>query len=186
MSNDANVPKVLIVEDERELADLYAEHLDPHYDVKTANNGTQALGELDWGPDVVLLDRNMPGMSGDEVLVEMQSRGVDPMVAMVTAVDPDVDIIDARIEEYLTKPISRDDLTQAVEKLLGLRDVSELKRELSAKRVKRNVLRVETSADELADIEEFARLEERIAELESKIASIEGARTSGSEVEEPA
>lgn len=186
MSNEANVPKVLIVEDDRELADLYAEYLDPNYDVRTAYNGTQALSKLEWRPDVMLLDRRMPGMSGDEVLGEMQERGVDPMVAMVTAVDPDVDIIDSRIDEYLIKPNDQDDLIGAVEKLLGLQDISELKRELSAKKVKRNVLRVEKSAEELADIQAFGRLEERIAELESQIATIEAAHAPGSETEEPA
>lgn len=180
------MPKVLIVEDERELADLYAEYLAPHYEVKTAYNGTQALGKMDWCPDVVLLDRRMPGMSGDEVLGELQERGHDPMVAMVTAVDPDVDIIDARIEEYLLKPIEQDDLTRTVEKLLGLRDISEVKRELSEKLVKRNVLRVERSAEELAGIDEFAQLEARIADLESRIAAIEAAHAPGTETEEPA
>lgn len=180
------MPKVLIVEDERELADLYAEYLAPHYDVKTASNGTQALAKLDWGPDVVLLDRKMPGMSGDEVLGEMQERGHDPMVAMVTAVDPGADIIDARIHEYLLKPNDQDDLIETVEKLLGFQDISEVKRELSEKLVKRNVLQVEMSAEELAGIDEFVQLEERIVELESQIATIEAAHEPGSEIEEPA
>lgn len=166
--------KILIVEDEHELANLYADHLEDDYAVKTAYNGTQALNKLDWRPDIVLLDRKMPGMSGDEVLGAMQEQGLDPMVAMVTAVDPDADIIDARIDEYLVKPISRDTLIEAVEQLMVVSDIGELKRELSAKKVKRNVLRVEKTERELRNIDEFGKLEDRIDELESHIEAVEG------------
>lgn len=78
--------------------------------MKTASSGEKALELLDCAVDVVLLDRNMPGLSGDEVLREISRRGYECRVAMVTAVTPQSDIFDVEIEDYLVKPIHRDEL----------------------------------------------------------------------------
>ncbi len=45
-------------------------------------------------------------MSGDEVLDTIAERGIDPAVVMVTAVDPDFDIVEMPFDEYLTKPVT--------------------------------------------------------------------------------
>jgi len=59
---------------------------------------------IDETVDVVLLDRMMPGMSGQEVLAAIRERGLDCRVAMVTAVDADFDVIEMGFDEYLGKP----------------------------------------------------------------------------------
>jgi CheY-like chemotaxis protein len=61
-------PVVLIVEDEQAVADLYARFLEPTYGVHTAYNGTDTLEKMSDEVDIVLLDRRMPGLSGEEVL----------------------------------------------------------------------------------------------------------------------
>ena len=176
MARDPPLPKVLIVEDDRELADLYERYLRDEYHVRTAYTGEQAVSNLDFDPDVVLLDRRMPGMSGEEVLRVIKRRGIDASIALVTAVEPDFDIIDSPIDDYLMKPIRRDVLVDTVGRLADAVDVDELKRELSAKRVKRNVLEIEKSRPELAESEEFRRLEARIEALESELDAYETAQ----------
>jgi DNA-binding response OmpR family regulator len=115
---DGPTPQVLIVEDETDLADLYAIYLSDLYEVQTANDGETALELVSEDTDIVLLDRRMPDMTGDEVLAEIRTRGIDCRVAMITAVEPDLDIVEMPFDDYLVKPVTRDDLHGLVEVLL--------------------------------------------------------------------
>lgn len=170
---DSN-PNVLIVEDERDLADLYSTYLESEYQVTTAHSGEQALEVLDMDPDVILLDRRMPGMSGDELLDVIQESVEDTRIGMVTAVDPDFDILDMGIDEYLVKPIEEDDLHRIVERLVDKRELDDKRLELSFKRVRRNVLEVEKSPTELSESEVYQSLEKDINQLEEEVDSTEG------------
>lgn len=113
-------PTVLVVEDEEAVVEAYAMWLSDVAEVRTATGGREALELLDDDVDAVLLDRRMPDLTGDETLAEMRERGYDCRVAMVTAVDPDVDVgtVDASFDTYLTKPVTREEIVDAVEKLL--------------------------------------------------------------------
>jgi DNA-binding response OmpR family regulator len=60
--------RLLVVEDDPDLAALREVRLADEYGVRTAHSGEAALESMaDHGADVVLLDRRMPGLSGDEV-----------------------------------------------------------------------------------------------------------------------
>ena len=160
---------VLVVDDEREVADLYAASLDGEYAVQTAYSGEEALELLVFEPDVVLLDRRMPGLSGTEVLEEIRARDADVRVAMVSGVEPDFDVVEMPFDDYLVKPVGPTDLQELVERLLVLDRFEEKRVELSSKRVTRNVLEVEKTDAELEASEEYARLVEEIQRLEAEI-----------------
>src|SRR6056297_33223 len=113
-----DLPTVLVVDDEPDVADAYAAQLSAEYHVETAYSGGEALEKLTPAVDVVLLDRRMPGVSGDDVLEEIREMGIECRVAMVTAVDPDFDIIEMEFDDYVIKPVSRDDLFDTIERLL--------------------------------------------------------------------
>jgi len=164
---------VLVVEDEQHLADLYAEYLPEHYDVQTAYNGADALEILDEAVDIVLLDRRMPVMSGNEVLAAIEERSIDVRVAMVTAVDPDFDIIDLGVDDYVVKPVGKDTLVGVVERLETVAEYNDRQKRLTAKKLKRNVLEVEKARPELEASERFSALEAEIEELESQVQALE-------------
>lgn len=105
---------VLIVEDEPELTELYVGWLGDDYEIRTAADGTEALDRFDGDVDIVLLDRRMPGMSGDEVLGSLRERGSDCRVAMLTAVEPTLDLLKLDVDEYVTKPIDREELEELI------------------------------------------------------------------------
>ncbi|SEK66534.1 bacterio-opsin activator domain-containing protein [Haloferax larsenii] len=112
-------PVVLVVDDDKDLADTCQYWLDDgRYTVETAYGGTAALERLDDSIDVVLLDRRMPSISGDDVLDEIRARDIDCRVAMMTAVEPDTDIVDMPFDAYLVKPVSESEVTETVEELL--------------------------------------------------------------------
>ena len=110
---------VLVVEDERELANLFADWLGTSYDVRTAYGAESALEQFDDDVDVVLLDRRLPESSGDDVLETVRERGNDCQVAMVTAVDPDFDILELGFDAYVVKPVDREELDALVSRLLA-------------------------------------------------------------------
>ena len=111
-------PTVLIVEDERDLADLYAEWLESAgHRTRTAYRGTTALEAADEVVDVALLDRRLPEMQGEEVLDRIRERGLGCAVAMVTAVEPEADIVEMGFDEYAVKPVGESELTALVDEL---------------------------------------------------------------------
>ena len=160
---------VLVVEDERHLADLYTEYLIDRYTVRTAYGGAEAIDMLAEDIDVVLLDRRMPVVSGNEVLAAIEESDFDCRVAMVTAVDPDFDIIDLGVDDYLVKPVSKNALRDVVDRLLTISEYNDRLQKLTAKRLTRNVLQVEKPKTELKESERYDSLESEITELEREI-----------------
>lgn len=110
---------VLVVDDDEDLADTCRYWLDgERFAVETAYGGAEALCRLDDTVDVVLLDRRMPNVTGDDVLEEIRERGLDCRVAMMTAVEPDTDIVEMPFDAYLVKPVSESEVKETVEELL--------------------------------------------------------------------
>jgi DNA-binding response OmpR family regulator len=110
-------PTVLIVDDNRPLADGFAEILSTNYEVETAYTAEQARRSFREEIDVVLLDRRLPDGSGDDLLGEIRDAGYDYRVAVVSATQPSSDL---DCDRYLTKPLADPDTVQeTVANLLG-------------------------------------------------------------------
>ena len=168
----SDTPGILLVEDEDALREAYTRILSDSYDVTAVATGAAAIDALSAEFDIVLLDRRLSDMRGDEVLRELQARNYDCYVAMVTAVDPEFDIIEMGIDDYLVKPLSTDGLLDAVDRLLSLAEYDATYQELSQKRVKRNILAQERAPSELHRSDEFERLEDEITALEAELDDI--------------
>lgn len=161
-------PTVLLVDDESQLVELYALWLSDSCDVRTATDGAQALEAIDEAVDVVLLDRRMPDMTGDEVLEAIRADGYGCRVAMLTAVQPDADIVDMPFDDYLTKPIDRADVRSTVDVLLQRNEYDEQSRQFFALVSKRAALESSESIDhETSD--EYHELTERIEEIRADV-----------------
>lgn len=167
MSEDAT--EILVVDDESRLADLFAAWLKTDWSVETAYDGEGALEKMSDSVSVVLLDRRMPGLSGDEVLEEIRDRGYDARVVMVTAVDPDFDIIQMGFDDYLVKPVSKDDLIDIVERVETRTDYEADIQEYYASVSKKSLLEAEKSERELDDNEEYQELCKRVDELSEQV-----------------
>ena len=167
MSDDR--PLVLVVEDESDLADLYAAWLGNDYRVRTAYGGREALENLDSEVDIVLLDRRMPGLSGDEVLDAIQERGIDCQVAMVTAVEPDFDVLGMGFDDYLVKPVAREELLDTVGDLERRSTYDTGVQELFSLSSKKALLEAEKTDAELAENDEYQQLTDRLQQLRSEL-----------------
>lgn len=163
-----NPTTVLIVDDDPQVLELYREFLAGEYHVRTARTGEEALDQLDQATDVVLLDRRMPGLSGDEVLQTVRREGYPCRVAMVTAVEPDFDLVDLRFDDYVVKPVTEEELIALVELLVTRQNHDQHVREWLSLLSKRATLRREMSSEELEESAEFAQLQEEIESLQSE------------------
>lgn len=167
---DTSSVTVLVVDDDESVVQLFRRWLEDDYDVVTALDGTEALEVLEREPiDVVLLDRRMPGISGDDVLETITEQEMDCQVAMVTAVEPDLDILRMGFDDYVVKPPTRESIHRTIENLLARRDQSDLLQEYWSLLSKRGVLLEESTESALSDSDEFAELEERIASLRDNL-----------------
>ncbi|WP_049972888.1 HalX domain-containing protein [Haladaptatus cibarius] len=167
----SDVSTVLIVDDEHAITDLHARWLEDSYDIKKAYNGTEALEQIDDSVDVVLLDRRMPDRSGREVLGEIRERGIDCRVAMVTAVEPDFDILELGFDDYICKPVSDPEQLWEVVASLETRTAYDSQvQEMMALSSKRAALEQRKDPDELAENEEYTALETRLATLRNDLS----------------
>lgn len=160
---------ILVVDDEPAVADVYADQLRDLYTVETTYSGEDALSKLDPTVDVVLLDRRMPDLSGDEVLSAIREKRYDTRVAMVTAVDPDFDIIELPFDDYVLKPVSKEDLFQTIEQLLRYADYEERLRECYSLTAKYAALESSKPQAVLDESEEFTELKAELAEVRAEL-----------------
>ncbi|MFD1585744.1 response regulator [Halorientalis brevis] len=162
-------PHVVIVDDERDIADIYAKNLEGSYETSVAYGGEEALDVIDDGVDAVLLDRRMPDMSGDEVLAELREQGMDCAVIMVTAVDPDLNILDMGFDDYLSKPVDEETLESTLERHVDPVADSERVEEYFSLLSKLEVLEAELSGAELQESDEFKRTARRAREMTEQL-----------------
>ena len=117
--------RVLVVEDERDIAALVAYHLTKEgYRVRTAYTGQEALEAMGADrPDLVLLDLMLPGFSGYEVLQEVRRRPeiAEVPVVVLTARRDEADRVqglELGADDYVTKPFSPRELVLRVAAVL--------------------------------------------------------------------
>jgi DNA-binding response OmpR family regulator len=123
---NANLKCILCVEDEPEMIDLMRLILGRRgFEVKGANGGVEGLKMVrDEKPDLVLLDLMMPDMDGWEVYQQMKAdeKTKNIPVIVVTAKAQSIDKVlglhIAKVDDYITKPFSPQDLMNSVEKVL--------------------------------------------------------------------
>jgi two-component system, OmpR family, response regulator RegX3 len=116
------VSRVLVVEDEDSFSDALSYMLRKEgFEVSVATTGPQALTEFDrTGADIVLLDLNLPEMSGTDVCRNLRTRSHVPII-MVTARDGEIDKVvglEIGADDYVTKPYSPRELVARIRAVL--------------------------------------------------------------------
>lgn len=157
-AGEKNEARILVVDDEPGLVDMYADALEGLYDVVTATSGEAALAQLDSDIDAVLLDRRMPNVSGDEVVERIRETGNPCPIAMITAVEPDFDIIEMGFHDYVVKPVGVEELRETVDNLIAIAKYEAKIREYVSLTVKDATLQRIKAADDLAKHDAYQEL----------------------------
>ncbi len=118
---------VLVVDDDRVIRHLLQSVLEKAgYSVTTAGDGNEALERARRtgadGPDLILLDVWMPGMSGLDVLARLHDEGLQPRVVVMTSDDTPETLLSAlkgQALQFMSKPIAPDALIETVAQALS-------------------------------------------------------------------
>jgi len=122
MTETGASPRVLVVEDERTIAQAVADRLTAEgFTVRQEYDGPSAVtAAAEWSPDLVVLDVMLPGFDGHEVCRRVQAEHPVP-VLMLTARDDETDVLvglGVGADDYLTKPFSMRELVARIRVLL--------------------------------------------------------------------
>ena len=126
---DESIKRVVYVEDELEMIDLVRLILGRKgYEVIGADGGREGLDTIRKElPDLVLLDLMMPDMDGWDVYQQMKAepstRSIPVIIITAKAqnIDKVLGLHIARVDDYISKPFSPQELTDSVEKVLAKR-----------------------------------------------------------------
>jgi len=125
MALDGRSPRVLVVEDDAEIAQAVQRSLRLEgYEVRIAPDGEKALTDArSYVPDLVLLDLGLPGLDGVEVARRMRSDSDVPILMLTArdAVESRVEGLDSGADDYLVKPFDRQELLARIRALLRRR-----------------------------------------------------------------
>jgi two-component system response regulator AtoC len=131
--------KILVIDDEKNIRDIFSLLLEEKgYLVETAETGEGGLSKArKFSPDIILLDMNLPDLSGIEVLSRIKKFLTQAEVIIITAfgtVKTAVEATKLGAYDYLEKPVDNEELLLLISRALEvkklLREVEELKSEL--------------------------------------------------------
>ncbi len=126
MKKESNSRKILIIDDELDLRDLYEKLLElQDYQVFCAASGPDGIQLNEQkNPDLIILDMHMPGMNGIETLRNIRKTDDSVIVVILTGYAcPDTirEAIDLNVSEYLSKPFENKELLNVIGKAFGFK-----------------------------------------------------------------
>ena len=166
------VPSTLIVDDEPAVVDTHAGALPDDHGVRRAYDGREALEAYDETVDLVLLDRRLPDRSGDDVLTEIRRRRGTCRVVLVTALEPDFEVLELDIDDYLRKPVSPAELRGVVERYAARGAPTETIRRYFALLTRKASYEATLSEAELATKDGYRAVVEEIDVMEARLDGI--------------
>lgn len=108
--------RLLIVDDEPGIVETMKAYFAPQYDILTADNGEDAIRRAGLGPDLILLDINMPGMNGLTVCRTIRQHVSCPILFLTARVESADQIagFQAGADDYIIKPFDLGELSARV------------------------------------------------------------------------
>lgn len=115
--------KILIIEDDRDIADLIAIHMDDngHEATKVHNGNEGLLKAMEQAHDLIILDLKLPGMDGFEICQRLRREKIDTPIIMLTSKSEEIDKVlglEIGADDYMTKPFSIRELLARVKTVL--------------------------------------------------------------------
>ena len=114
--------KVLIVEDEKAIADMLKAYLNKEgYEVFLANEGLTGIALYNINqPHLVVLDRMLPDLSGDQVCLEIRKISKVPIMMLTAKADEEsrIEGFELGVDDYVTKPFSTREVVYRIKALL--------------------------------------------------------------------
>ncbi|MFT6754815.1 MAG: CheY-like chemotaxis protein [Urechidicola sp.] len=165
---------ILWVDDEIDLLKPHIVFLEKkNYKVSTCNNGADAIDMVqEENFDIVLLDENMPGISGLETLAEIKSKNANLPIIMITKSEEEYimeDAIGNKIADYLIKPVNPNQILLSLKKNL---DHSRLVSEKTTSNYQQEFRKIAMDLSMVNSYEEWAELYQKLVYWEIELENI--------------
>jgi two-component system, OmpR family, response regulator MprA len=186
MGDMSGRPRVLVVEDDTDIAGVLRRSLDKEgYDVRVAGDGEAALDQAGvFSPDAVVLDLGLPKLDGVEVCRRLRTDGDVPILILTArdALEARVEGLDAGADDYLVKPFERDELLARMRALLRRRPprgsaslvVGDLRLNPATREAYRGQRQLELTAREFELLEHLMRNERIVVSRQSLLDEVWG------------
>ncbi len=163
------MPKVLVVDDERPIAEIIKYNLQKEgFEVETAYDGDEAVKMVHkMDPELVILDIMLPKKNGFEVLKEIRMEYVMPVI-MLTAKEEENDKVtglELGADDYITKPFSNKELIARVRANLRRVKLSNINEEMKSKIINAGNLTIDMNTYEVSRDNEIIDLTNREFDL---------------------
>ncbi|MEZ3163935.1 response regulator [Halorubrum sp. RMP-47] len=162
---------VLIVEDDHEQATEYAGWLEG-YAVRIAADGEGALDALDSDVDVVLLDGDLADPPAGKLLGQLRARRPDCQVGLLSGTSVGDEILRLDMDEYVPRPLDRDELREAVARLVDHGAVEGAVKTYLALVARRRRIEARRDEADLGDDERYRELTGEIAARRRQIDTL--------------
>jgi len=177
--------RILVVDDEHLIRWTLEQHLGKEgYEVHTAEDGESALEIMkDVAPQVVLLDNQLPGMMGIDVLEKIKEIDQNTIVIMITAhgmLDTAVRAMKMGAYDYISKPFNLDEITLTIKKSLetvSLREEVKYLKEQQKERYSSDTIIGKSRA-----IQSILSIVEKVAQSDASTVLIQGESGTGKEL----
>jgi two-component system response regulator MprA len=185
-NGDQNGGRVLIVEDDVDIADVLRRSLrNEGYEVRSSSDGAEALdAAAGFVPDLVVLDLGLPGMDGVEVCRRLRDDGDVPILMLTARAETDdrVTGLDSGADDYLVKPFERQELLARIRALLRRRpprgaaclEVGDLTLNPDTREVRRGEREIELTNREFELLEFLMRNERLVVSRERLLDEVWG------------
>jgi DNA-binding response OmpR family regulator len=183
---DVATGRVLIVEDDEEIADVLRRSLrNEGYEVRTSGDGVEALDAASgFVPDLVVLDLGLPRMDGVEVCRRLRAESDVPILILTarTETEDRVGGLDSGADDYLVKPFERVELLARIRALLRRRpprgaaslQLGDLTLNPATREVKRGAREIELTNREFELLEYLLRNERLVISREQLLDEVWG------------
>ena len=176
--------KILVVDDEHLIRWSLEQNLKKQgYEVVTAGNGEDALRIVrEDQPDLILLDIQLPGMSGLEVLEKVKEFDEDIIVIMVTAhggLETAVNAMRLGAYDYLNKPFNLDEMAIVIKKAL---ETSDLRKEVASLRIEHKKVGLPNIVGRGRHMSTILDMMDKIAKSEAATVLVQGESGTGKEL----
>jgi len=131
---------VLILENERMVASMLADYFSDLYTVHYARTGKEAVEKHTDDVDLVIIDRKLDGMSGDDAAARIRAEHERQLILFVSGVEPGDDLCELACDDYIHKPVKEDEMKTRVELLLDRAELDATAREYLSLRSKQVAL----------------------------------------------
>ncbi len=161
---------ILIVIDDEQTLQRLKNMLDEEYAVTTAGNVLQGLERAQQDVDLLLFEQQLPIGSISRALEKVRENYQGIYVVKILDQEPEMDTVWLDYDDFLVRPIERENIEQVIERAEELLCVEELLQEYLRLRARRGRLEEElTTGDEMFHEAELDELSTRINELEERL-----------------